>query len=495
MFTKQFFLKKSLIGYFSIAVLCLPLFFINVRASLDWGDDFAGYIHQAKNIVNGIPQSETGFMYNENFPDISIVHDIGFPLLLSPIYYFRGNDVKAFLLLISFILYILSFALMSFYNKYFSPLISAFLVLIIIYNPWTLDFKAEILSDIPFALFMLLSVNFFLTKGINKAFNCLVIGIMAGGLLSIRTIGMIFPLALLCHFIQTFIHTTDNNSKRNLIKNNLIILVSTVSVYLLLNQLLFFTIRSSQGSYLNFYQLHLINIGSTLLANFNGYFSFIHSFFLSLGRYEFLKIIASSLAVISLFIGMIYKYKEKIDFIDFIVAIYSLIIMLFPCCVYRYLFPIIPFLLYYMVIGLQRINLNLNINKNIIISFLGVFVLIQYYPEVKWIIKNQDSIQNGPQEKASMEAFAYIRQNTPKNAVIVFAKPRALALYTDRIGMANEQTDDVKKLKIKFKKMGISYLLIHTEETKEKTLSKFIEAYKEETNLVWSNEKFFLYKL
>ncbi len=486
------FFKKSLAGYFLLSLLCLPLFFINVRDSHDWGDDFAGYIHQAENIINGIPQSKTGFLYNEDFHDLSVVTDIGFPLLIAPVYYFRGNDVKAFLLFISFILYLLSFAMMYYYNRYFSPLISVFLILIIFYNPWTLDFKSEILSDIPFTLFLMLSVNFFLARGITKPLNCIILGIMAGYLISIRAVGMAFPLALLCLFIKTLIHTTDKNDKMNLIKNNFIIAASIIGVYFILNKLLF--IIPSQASYLVPDQLNLKNLGSTFLLNLNNYFLSIHTFFRGLGRYEFLKITASSLAVVSLLTGMIYKYKEKIDFIDFLVAIYLVTIM-FLGGNYRYLFPMLPFLVYYMVIGLERIKLNLNINKNIVISVLGVFVLMQYYPEDKWIINNQEKIKNGPQETASVEAFGYIKKNIPKNSVIVFVKPRALALYTDRIGMINEPTSDLKKLKSKFEKMGANYLLIHTELTPETKLIKYIEEYKDEVKFIWNNEKFFLYKI
>src|ERR1022692_37270 len=136
--------------YVLLFVLLTPLFMINIRDSHDWGDDFAQYIYQAKNIVEGIPQSEPCYIYdNPNFA--SPFHSIGFSLILTPVYYFFGNNIKAFSILLSIILFLFCFAIFVFNRKYFNNLISVLLVLIFVYNPYTLNFKMEIMTDIPFA--------------------------------------------------------------------------------------------------------------------------------------------------------------------------------------------------------------------------------------------------------------------------------------------------------------------------------------------------------
>ena len=58
--------KKIFISNFSyliLILLLLPVFFINVTDSHDWGGDFAQYISQAKNIVEGNPHYETGYIF------------------------------------------------------------------------------------------------------------------------------------------------------------------------------------------------------------------------------------------------------------------------------------------------------------------------------------------------------------------------------------------------------------------------------------------------
>ena len=48
------------IPLFVLIGLLLPLFYINVKDSHDWGDDFAQYFIQARNILEGRPQTDNG---------------------------------------------------------------------------------------------------------------------------------------------------------------------------------------------------------------------------------------------------------------------------------------------------------------------------------------------------------------------------------------------------------------------------------------------------
>ena len=89
-----------------MAIMLIPLFFINVRSSHDWGGDFAMYILQTKNITEAVPQSELPYIYN---PDNAVLcppaYPIGFPLLLSPVYAITGNSIVAFSLWITTFLF------------------------------------------------------------------------------------------------------------------------------------------------------------------------------------------------------------------------------------------------------------------------------------------------------------------------------------------------------------------------------------------------------
>src|ERR1051325_10382424 len=124
-------IKVSKWWYLLIAVSCLHLFFINLKDSHDWGDDFAQYIHQAENITHGIPQTETGYIYNKEYPLYSPpVYFTGFPLLLAPVYTIEGNNISAFSYLISGFLFLCALIFFRFFTDYFKSVTSFLLVLI-----------------------------------------------------------------------------------------------------------------------------------------------------------------------------------------------------------------------------------------------------------------------------------------------------------------------------------------------------------------------------
>jgi 4-amino-4-deoxy-L-arabinose transferase-like glycosyltransferase len=172
------------------------LFFINVKDSHDWGDDFAQYIHQAENITKGISQTETGYIYNKDYPLYSPpAYFTGFPLLLAPVYAVTGNNIMAFSFLISAFLFLCALVFFRFFNSYYKPFTSYVLVLIIICNPWILNFKAEIGSDIPFTFFLFLSALFYIHS--KKSIGLyIILGILAGFIFSIRNIGISFALSV-----------------------------------------------------------------------------------------------------------------------------------------------------------------------------------------------------------------------------------------------------------------------------------------------------------
>ena len=46
-------------------------YFATERAGDYWGDDFALYVHHAKNIASGVPYAQTGYLFNPLTPDYS----------------------------------------------------------------------------------------------------------------------------------------------------------------------------------------------------------------------------------------------------------------------------------------------------------------------------------------------------------------------------------------------------------------------------------------
>ena len=149
--------QLSTYRFFILLLICIPLFFLNIRVDQSWGDDFAQYIHQAINLVEGKPQFETGYIYNENYPMLGPKsYTVGFPLILAPIIALFGNDMLMLNYLMTAFLALTFIVMSSWLLNYFRWQTAVLLSLICIYNPWMIYFKAEINSEIPFTFFIML---------------------------------------------------------------------------------------------------------------------------------------------------------------------------------------------------------------------------------------------------------------------------------------------------------------------------------------------------
>jgi hypothetical protein len=85
----------SMIGVIHLATL---------RGGHEWGDDFSLYVAHARNIAEGRPYADTGYVYNPANPTLSPrTYPPTFPLLLVPVYVVFGMNLtamKAFVVLL-----------------------------------------------------------------------------------------------------------------------------------------------------------------------------------------------------------------------------------------------------------------------------------------------------------------------------------------------------------------------------------------------------------
>ncbi|MCK4511967.1 hypothetical protein KAW64_09520, partial [bacterium] len=91
-------------------IVAVALFYVGtIRGGSEGGGDYAMYIHHAKNLATGVPYSETGYILNPHNPNLGPQsYPPGYPLLLAPVYRWRGMDlgvmkVQGILLFIAFL--------------------------------------------------------------------------------------------------------------------------------------------------------------------------------------------------------------------------------------------------------------------------------------------------------------------------------------------------------------------------------------------------------
>jgi 4-amino-4-deoxy-L-arabinose transferase-like glycosyltransferase len=489
---KKIFNKNFLI----LALLLVPVFFINNRDSHDWGGDFAMYIMQAGNIVKGLPQAETPYIYNPGNPVLGPpAYPIGFPLLLSPVYAIFGNSVAAFTYWITFFLFAFGLVTAAWLRKYFGDLVAIFLVLIIVYNPWTLNMKLEIMSEFPFALLLVLLVWLYGKYEDGPYGIWALLALLGGLLISVRTIGFVFPLALFAYLIRRRFFDRENRmaGKRMLA---LLIPLGAVLIHFILNRLVFAVPQADGGSYTGIWEGDEA-LYATVLYNLAYYTEQFKYFFSPWGgSWNFLPLMLKAAIFTFTLLGMIRSFSRKWELADMVVILYLLVLLVYPYrhAGIRFLFPLIPFLMVYLVRGLEAVSLFPGIRKQVKTVFLGLLVLVSYLNMFWYIVHIHHQTLPGPQEKSSQEAFAYIRDHTAANAVIIFAKPRVLALYTGRQSIANHKELPARDIADLIFEYGVNYVLVH-EEVSDEAIKDFIYRQDYICDYEWNNDKFVLYKV
>jgi 4-amino-4-deoxy-L-arabinose transferase-like glycosyltransferase len=477
------------------AILFLPLIFIGTHTSHDWGDDFAQYIHQAENILKGIPQSETGYIYNKlNTGFGPQAYPIGFPLLLAPVYAIAGNSMLAFTTFISLIYVILGLLMVIFYRNYFSTITSLVLALIFAYNPQMILFKREIMSDIPFAALLVLNFIFYLRLKPGNLKQLIVLALLSGIMLTVRPAGIVFIAAVVLEKFAYYARRKAN--LRDFMTQTSIFILIPVAFYFLLNTILF---KVPSGGSISDYLL-FFNSGDLLRAipqNFAAHIEvFRYLYVPEAGIFKGFSLVLGSVMVAMTLLGFIKRLMQGAEVTEWFFVLYLIMMLVLPNnnSSFRLMVPLGFITLFYAATGVKSLHLlsELDTWKKAVIP--GILMFFFFMPGIYIIARSQSNIIKGPQRKSSIEAFNFISKNVPSGSVVVFAKPRALALYTGCKSIADPITTDPIQIHYQVMESRAKYLLIHDELTDE-TLKRYSRVMQSRLTKQWENKEFILYKI
>jgi len=80
---------------FALALIVATVLLHERRGGQDWGGDFSLYISHARNLSEGSPYGETGYLLNPYFRNLSPeTYPPLFPLVLAPLYSRYGLDYR-----------------------------------------------------------------------------------------------------------------------------------------------------------------------------------------------------------------------------------------------------------------------------------------------------------------------------------------------------------------------------------------------------------------
>jgi hypothetical protein len=418
---------------FGIVALSLVLGAATLTRGHEWGDDFASYIMQAKSILNGKPQEfvdHNAYTILESSSQIGpVAYPWGYPLILTPVYAAKDNSPLALKLPGLFFFAGFLICLYQLAKHGLPRMESLLIVSLFAFNPLLIDFLDQILSDIPFLFFSTVALLLMANKGKRSFLYDVVLGGVIACSFFIRTPGILLLASFLAvESFRVWFHRTNREWVRNRLWDVLIVCATfglSWGVYALL-------FPGGGESYFAQYRAFQIE---TVPGFISGYF---HLFSLFFGETTIWKYVYYVLFIFFL-LGLWLRRKEEPLLITFF-ALWMFLLITWPYWQGpRFIFPLLPIFIYITFQGMKITVTKLPVQYHEIgrVMIYGFWLLIigaflfnsagRAYNNVR----NGRNI-NGPFDPVSREVYSYIKAQTSPDSVLIFFKPRAMRLMTDR---------------------------------------------------------------
>ena len=461
-------------------ILCV----VQVNSGHHWGDDFAGYIAQGIALAKGTSAqyiAENAFMWEKtDWVFGPKAYPWGFPLLLAPIYKIFGFNLVAFKS-VGIICYALFVGIFYIFCANRLPKIYAvFGTLFFALNPFMIYFSAnEIMSDIPFLLFGFValiilaklfgeSLPYSATVRRNHHFRHCDIearsnpqaidchdslresrnyrnsemggGIcryaMHGILLAKRFAPQIFKARILTLFAKI-----DSPYPPHIHAIPYVIFIIGFAIV---------SLALSSGGSGHFSALANIS-PHIMLRNLSVYLQFFGTFFVVRqaefasieGLYVLQSLEREAFVIFLLCVPLILvgiwaslrdakNFSENLFYCIFMVG-FLVVLFVWVGFGFRLAYICLPFLVFWGAKGTMWLN---NGTKKYLYGKVmrAILLCVLVYFAFGGILQKDKITRDGVYSTEAVQMWDFIDKNTPKNALIIFDKPRALYLYAHRVG-------------------------------------------------------------
>ena len=446
--------------FWTVVLRCIPLEFY------DLGGDSAQYIFLGESLTQG------KFLRMINYPGepFSFYYPAVFPLLLFPIIYFLGRNFYLMHLVAALLGYLSLFFFYLIFKNYAGKKIAFFSVILLGLN-WTFLYYCAnyILSDIPYLFFS--SFAFFMATRyiekpsfLNKQGFLLILGLILSYFT--RYIGLTLFLGLLVSLALM--------NKQDRLKKIFFLAGGFLSVWLLWE---FF-------KYLNPNPVNLASHAKQLFlvdpyAPYKGslfahplYFILRFSeganyFYNLLDNVFFAKQILpagliAGLTLVVLFLGLWVKFREdKGCIFHYYFIIYLLSIIFWPFKEgLRFILPILPFILFYFLIGLKKIISYIS-KKAALAHLSSIFFVFFIFNLLSLpVVFKYSSEPLPPALKDFVSLHQIIKENVPKEGLILSRKPTITYFYTKHKAVCYPFTLNPEEIRDTILRNRIKYIIV-----------------------------------
>jgi len=491
-------MKRSFIPL-GIVLLSLALAFALLTKDHEWGDDWAAYLMQSIAITKGATQE---FLVHNTFtmrestrffgPD---AYPWGFPALLAPFVLACGPlniFCLKFINLIFFALFLWAFY--EFLARRLTLIQACLLLAVFAVSPVLLQFADLIQSDIPFLFFstlaLLLIEEIILRDDapLGSPRKNIWLGVILFFAFFVRTNGILLIPTLF--LTQAYLYWRTRPRLALDLKRILTIGLIPYLVFGLLTIFNLVIFPAGEGSHFE----HLAALTpASLLGNLSSYISMPSLFFADLPQ----SVIVYGLMLPFFLGGLILNHKRDIHIIIYFVLSYALFIVWPEQQGIRFLFPLLPFFVYFAYQCMTATSFALTkkyqrLGQALTRVFWLLVILLFAWTSFGLALDNLEQ-GRGPYDNVfdpvSLEMFKFVKQNTPAESVLAFYKPRALRLFTDRDSLMIETCDALTKVNyvvLRKSRGAVDQVAPGDVETCNPSLS---------LNKVFDNEKFVVYQI
>ena len=419
------------------------LSFLMLTRGQTWPDDFAAYVMQAKSLLagdmQGFIQHNTFTVQNSSYPPGPIAYPWGFPLLLAPVYAIFGlNPLALKLVGIAFYaVFLVSFFFLA--RIRLSELDALLLTGVFSVLPALLNANDLILSDVPFLACSTLSLAMMQARAPlrEKTWWGVASGASIFMAFFLRTNGVLLLAPLLLGFWQLCWPDWRAGLKQA---------AAPLLTFGALLALQFALLPGGQESYFSHFSMFTL---PRLWENVQYYAWLPGLVFERLpGGWMLFYLVALLFLVISLL-----HHARR----DAALHVYSLLTLaLFIIWPerqgLRFVYPLLPMLLIgaldgmliaidFVRAGWQKPALGLARGYWGLILLAGL--LVSSFAGIDNAVHGREI--NGPFDPYSKQMYAFLREKTPVESVIIFMRPRALRLFTDRDAFMTDRCEDLGK--------------------------------------------------
>jgi hypothetical protein len=399
-----------------------------------------------------------------------------FPLLLAPVYRVYGLDFEAMKLvgagffLLSLVVLALLFA---------TDLEPRYLLLFLgslALNPYLWAFKNKVLSDLPFTCFVCLSILLMRPNRDGSEGGWprgVAIGCAAYLAYATRVAGIVLVPALLVRDLVRLRRVT----KRSL---------TAVAVFaaLALAQAL---ALPGDATYLRLFSIDpwpMAQMGAAYADALRALWDNSHS--AGLARAMWLLVGALAIG------GLAVRAATALGVAEIFVVLYAGVLVSYSGYQTRYVIPLLPFYFFYAVLGLQWLGRRAG-RRGEAVMIAACIAAVAFSYGLRYSSVNYGPLKRGIAKRTSVEFFGYVRQATSTEDVFVLAKPRLLALLTDRRASVYEERATDGRLWEYVDGIGGSYIVVGP--TDRAYWRDFVSRSANRLELSYSNADFAVYRV